>query len=632
MGKYIGFSNYTPAADIVVTAICLVMIVLVSFSYIKRNRNSQLFLKIVILLLIAAWVDITFYMIAPTEGLQLAANWLRCIYHGLLCLIFTYYVAYICEVTKYEKSKIYITISNVIFITVLIADIIATAQGITFHVTEDGISFVRRGIFIYGYLAYNFLCIVLLIRVRKLIFHRIMFGFYGTLVISFLLLFVQGISNQSSFTVTALMLPAIATLYILHSNPYDAMLGTNDEKSMQDYVRQCYEKKRDFMFSSLYLREFDEEGKDIPLELQNKIREYVYKQVKGARLFKVNGGHLILCFETRQNPDYEQIIKALHDKFFPIYNRYRFDYRVVVGESLEEISRKNEYVNFIRTVQKKMPECSAYRVGPEDLAEFKRREYILKELIDINRCSNLDDPRVLVYCQPVLNVKTGRYDTGEALMRLELKETGIVYPDQFIHLAEEQGYIHILTKIILHKTCEAIWQFIHEGYDIKRISVNVSMSEVKDEGFCRDIIDIINNSSVPGGKIAIEITESQNEGDFMLMKRKIGELREQGIKLYLDDFGTGYSSMERIMELPFDIIKFDRSLVLESEASERPRMMVENLANMFTQMGYDVLYEGVETDSDETMCRDMAATYLQGFKYSKPRPIMEIKEFLSKAE
>ncbi len=632
MGKYIDFSNYTPAADIVVTAVCLVMIVLVSFSYIKRNRNSQLFLKIVILLLIAAWVDITFYMIAPTEGLQLAANWLRCIYHGLLCLIFTYYVAYICEVTKYEKSKIYITIANVILITVLIADIITTAQGITFHITEDGISFVRRGIFIYGYLAYNVLSIVLLIRVRKLVFHRIMFGFYGTLVISFLLLIMQGISSQSSFTVTALMLPAIATLYILHSNPYDATLGTNDEKSMQDYVHQCYEKKRTFIFSSLYLKECEEEGKDIPLELQNQIRGYVYKQVKGARLFKVSGGHLILCFETKRNPDYEQILKDIHDKFFPIYNRYRFDYRIVMGESIDEISKKNEYVSFIRTIQKKMPGCSTYRVGPEDLAEFKRDEYILKELIDINRCDNLDDSRVLVYCQPVLNVKTGRYDTGEALMRLELKETGIVYPDEFIHLAEEQGHIHVLTKIILHKTCEAIWQFIHEGYDIKRISVNVSMSEVKDEGFCRDIIDIINNSGVPGGKIAIEITESQNEGDFMLMKRKVEELREQGIKLYLDDFGTGYSSMERIMELPFDIIKFDRSLVLESEAAERPRMMVENLANMFTRMGYDVLYEGVETDSDETMCKDMAATYLQGFRYSKPRPIMEIKEFLSKKE
>lgn len=631
MGNYVDFSNYTPAADIVVTAICLVMIVLVSFSYIKRNRNSQLFLKIVLLLLFAAWVDITFYTIAPVEGLQLVANWMRCIYHALLCLIFTYYVAYICEVTKYEKQKIYITIANVIFIAVVIADIFVTSRGITFHITEDGISFIRRGIFIYGYLAYNILCVVLLIRVRKLIFHRIMFGFYGTLIISFLILLMQGLSGQSSFTVSALLLPAIAMMYILHSNPYDATLGTNDERSMQDYVHLCYEKKRDFIFSSLYLREFEEEEKDIPVELQNQIREYVFQQVKNVRLFKVSKGHLILCFETRQNPDFEKKIRNLHEKFLPIYDRYRFDYRIVVGRSVEEISKNNEYVGFIRNVQKNMPEGSVHRVGPDDLAEFRRNDYIMKELIDINRCNNLDDPRVLVYCQPVLNVKTGRFDTAEALMRLDLKETGIVYPDQFIHLAEEQGYIHMLTEIILYKTCEAISRFTQEGYQIRRISVNVAASELKDEEFCRDITGIIGKAGISGDRIAIELTESQNEGDFMLMKRKIGELREKGIKFYLDDFGTGYSNMERIMELPFDIIKFDRSMVIACSSGERFKTMVGNTANMFAKMDYDVLYEGVETDTDETMCKDMAAVYLQGFKYSRPKPIMEMRKYMSRA-
>ena len=274
-----------------------------------------------------------------------------------------------------------------------------------------------------------------------------------------------------------------------------------------------------------------------------------------------------------------------------------------------------------------MPECSFHSVGPEDVVEFNRKEYILNELADICRCGNLDDPRVQVYCQPVLNVRTGKYDTAEALMRLKLEETGMVYPNQFIQLAEEQGYIHMLTEIILHKTCEAIRRFTEKGYDTKRISVNVSVPELKDESFCRDIIGIIRRSSISSDKIAIELTESQNEGDFILMKQKISELKEKGIQFYLDDFGTGYSSMERIMELPFDIIKFDRSMLLASGSSERSRQIVVSLAHMFAALNYAVLYEGVESDSDERLCLDMSASYLQGYKYSRPVPITELEAY-----
>ena len=380
---------------------------------------------------------------------------------------------------------------------------------------------------------------------------------------------------------------------------------------------------------SLYMRDFDEEGKELPQSLQSTIRQFTYKCARKSRLFKAAKGHMVLMFLKKQYPDYEQKIHDIIDAFVPVYEEYRYDYKVVIGSSVDEISRKNEYISYIRSIQRTMPECSFHLVGPEDVVEFNRKEYILNELADICRCGNLDDPRVQVYCQPVLNVRTGKYDTAEALMRLKLEETGMVYPNQFIQLAEEQGYIHMLTEIILHKTCEAIRRFTEKGYDIKRISVNVSVPELKDESFCRDIIGIIRRSSISSDKIAIELTESQNEGDFILMKQKISELKEKGIQFYLDDFGTGYSSMERIMELPFDIIKFDRSLVIASGSEDRSRKMVTNLASMFSSMDYYVLYEGVEKDTDEVMCKGMSASYLQGYKYSKPVPIENLKDYLS---
>nr|MCR5215026.1 EAL domain-containing protein [Eubacterium sp.] len=271
-------------------------------------------------------------------------------------------------------------------------------------------------------------------------------------------------------------------------------------------------------------------------------------------------------------------------------------------------------------------------VNSDDVTAFNKYEIILEELGDIYRRHNLRDPRVLAYCQPVYNINKRKYDTAEALMRLKLPGLGLVFPDQFIHLAEENGYIHVLTEIILQKTCDEIRHLLSKGYDVNRISVNVSVLELRDEKFTEDIHKIILESGIPEEKVAIEITESRSESDFKLMKAKIEELRERGIMFYLDDFGTGYSNMERIMELPFDIIKFDRSLVIASDSNDRSKSMVSSLADMFSKMEYSVLYEGVENEVDENRCIDMHASYLQGYKYSRPIPIIDLQNFFSKVE
>ena len=312
------------------------------------------------------------------------------------------------------------------------------------------------------------------------------------------------------------------------------------------------------------------------------------------------------------------------------YDKMKYPFKIVYGESFDEISAQNKYIRLIKTIQRAMPDNTVYRVQPEDIVEFNRKQYITSELADIYKKRDLDDPRVLVFCQPVLNLKTDSFDTAEALMRLKLEETGMVYPNDFIPVAEEHGFIHALTEIILHKTCLELKKLLDEGFEINRISVNSSVLEMTDDGYCGDIESIIRNSGVPSEKIALELTESHTDKDYEIMKAKIEELRKVGIKFYLDDFGTGYSNMERIIDLPFDVIKFDRSILASSLESVRSKRMVENMARTFKESGFQVLYEGVENEEYEACCRDMAATYLQGFKYSRPIPIEKIREYLTK--
>jgi EAL domain-containing protein (putative c-di-GMP-specific phosphodiesterase class I) len=487
-------------------------------------------------------------------------------------------------------------------------------------------------IFFIGYILFALMDVVLLTLVRNRLFKRVMYGFYGSVALSFLVLVAQRVFGQSSFTAFSFVFPVIAMFYIMHSSPFDAELGTVDTTAMHDTVRYHYEKKNPFIFMSLYLPSFDVEGRQMPESLQAQVRHFASSYFRSSLLFNVGRGHLVLLFPKSRNADYEHRIGKILRAFAEQHRIYQYDFKIVIGESNNEISRKNEYVSFIRNINRSIKENTIHRVSPDDLKAFDRSEYILRQLEDVYTTHDLNDKRVLVYCQPVYNIKTGKYDTAEALMRLMLPETGLVFPDQFIYLAEEHGYIHVLTEIILHKTCEEMRRLISDGYDICRISVNVSMLELKDDHFCEDISGIVADSGISGDNIAIELTESQSESDFNVMKTKIEELKEKGIKFYLDDFGTGYSNMERIMELPFDIIKFDRSLVLASGSSERSERIVGNLANLFNDLDYSVLYEGVETDSDENMCKEMSASYLQGYKYSRPIPIAELRKFAEKRD
>ncbi|MBR1821933.1 MAG: EAL domain-containing protein [Clostridia bacterium] len=634
MGRYVYSSSYSPVGDLMVISICLVMIILMLFSYNRRSKSFGIFLSEIGFVMLAAYSDVVFHLLAPTaqpERIPLL-NGIRCAYHAFLFLIFVLFVVYIAEVTRLDRGRkrLFAGLAMAVFLTVVAVDIADTLRGLSLRRTDDGIVFQGRGIFMYGYAAFVAIIVVMLVHVRKRLYRRVMLGFYGTMIVSFTMLLLQGMKGQSSFTVATFLYPVIAMFYIMHSTPYDATLGAIDSSALEDMVKYSYDRRRDFIFMSLYMRTFDEEGKRLPEALQATIRRFSTDFFNGATLFQVGKGHMILVFWKSRNVDYEQRIQSILSAFNDEYRRFQYDYKIVIGHSIPEVSRKNEYVSFIRNIHRTMPENTIRRIEPGDVKRFNSNEYVLRALEDIYKKRDLDDPRVLAYCQPVYNIKTGKYDTAEALMRLELEETGMVFPDQFIPLAEENGYIHILTEIILNKTCQAIRQLTEAGYAVSRISVNVSVLELKDERFCDDIIRIIKKNGIAGEKIAIELTESKNDSDFILMKEKISELRKLGIKFYLDDFGTGYSNMERIMELPFDIIKFDRSMVIASGESERSKRIVVSLANLLSEMDYSVLFEGVEKEADEQMCIGMSASYLQGYKYSKPVPIETLTAYFER--
>ena len=627
------FDGYLPVGDISVIAVILCLVVLMTSTYITKSRNYLLYKIMLGFVFVAAASNLFFHTLSTRlgeipNGVIYAARDLH--YISLISNLFLY-VLYMKDLLWLDRATSirYMVISLIGYIAFVALVIVSPALKMFFYI-EDGEIYSDTYVFMGAYAFFVVMLLWLLIGFRDRIVKQILIGVLGTIFISLCVLGGQGMQSQTSFTTVSFILPMIALFYLIHSNPYDNDTGAVPESSFEDMVADSYEHGRKFRFMSLYMHDFDGTNR-IPRNINAVIRHFATSYFKGAVMFRVAGNHLVLVFSEKKNPEYNTNIATILNKFAEVYPIFRHDYKIVIGESDDALSRDNDYIAMIQFVEKKMKENEKYWISEADISAFIDYKYILSQLEDIHKKCDLEDPRVLVYCQPVYNILTGKYETAEALMRMKLEKLGMVFPDQFIPIAESHQMIHSLSKIILNKTCKMIKGLMAMGFDVHRISVNFSVSEMRDENFSKDILEIVKKNNIPAGKIAIEITESSSESDFLIMKRKIYELKENGVLFYLDDFGTGYSNFERIMELPFDIIKFDRSLVIASDKEKKSEIMVSSLAHLFKEMNYSVLYEGVENESDEERCKNMYASYLQGYKYSRPIPIEKLTEYFSKA-
>ena len=625
------FGEYSPVGDILVMVLCVVFLVVMHNSYITKTDAYSLFKKIIYLLFVTAGFSAVFH--ESLMRLETVPKWFvytaLALYHISYYGMFILYLFYMRFPLRLDKraTRHLIIPATVICGLGMLYEVLNPLTKWGFQITKD--NDVLEGInpfpfvYILGSLAVSYL----LIMYRRQIYRQIIISVITSCGVSFLLLFMQLLFYRTSYTVASFLFPTFTVLYMIHSNPYDLELGAVDSQAFEQLIKYAHDKDREMVLMSLFLPEMDAEGKQYPEEFKEKIRDFVSEFFRGATLFQVTNGRMVLAAEVAKNPSYEQVINRMLNQFDVEYEAYGYDYKIVITKTMARVAHEKDYIGLMRYAESRMDINQVHMVDNADVEDFLKHKYIVSEMLDICKKGDLNDPRVEVFCQPVLNIETKKYDTAEALMRMNFAETGRIFPDVFIPIAEEYQLIHQLSLVILNKTCQKIKEMLTEGYVIQRISVNISALELRDDNFCGDISRVIRQSGIPFGKVAIELTESQSESDFMIMKKKINELKENGIKFYLDDFGTGYSNFERIMELPFDIIKFDRSLVLATAADKKSEKMVSHLAKMFSEMNYAVLYEGVETPADEENCVRMNAKYLQGYKYSRPIPMDRLKEY-----
>ncbi|MBQ4465763.1 MAG: EAL domain-containing protein [Oscillospiraceae bacterium] len=633
MPAMVGMANpysYTPVGDISVTALCMLLFVLLMQTHIHKDRKFYLLVLLLAASVACSYSNILYEVFLNAGTVQPIPVYIfRILHHASLLLILYLNIRYLQEPLwiQGDAQNRYKWLSFGFLAASVLIDVLGTIFHFTYYIDGDGTVHNIFNVYFIMHTLFTITVFYLIIRYRGRVIRPVFWGLLSSHVVLLIIMAMQGCMRQMSFTGVAYFMPVMAIFFMFHSNPFDLNTGAASESYFYNAVRNALEKNKSEMILSCNILNFSRaimSSKKLKYEYYMFFRQHVRKGV----VYQI-GDRLVLVIPKSE--DVQQAIDKMLVSFQKSHKRFEMDYKIVMLETGPGIQKATDYIHIIEGAERRMAFNTVHWIDEKDLEDFYNSSYILSELEDIVQCRDLDDPRVLVYCQPVYNITTRTYDTAEALMRPKLPKIGMVFPDQFIPLAEQHGHIHMLSMIILNKTCGAIRTLMEDEYEINRISVNFSALDIRYETFCREVQMIIDRNQIPYEKIAIEITESRSDADFQLMKTKVEELQKLGIKFYLDDFGTGYSNFERIMEIPFDIIKFDRSMTIESAKSETSFYMVSTFANMFSKLHYSVLFEGIEDANDEENCVKMSARYLQGYKYSKPIPIEELSRFLPKA-
>jgi EAL domain-containing protein (putative c-di-GMP-specific phosphodiesterase class I)/ActR/RegA family two-component response regulator len=243
----------------------------------------------------------------------------------------------------------------------------------------------------------------------------------------------------------------------------------------------------------------------------------------------------------------------------------------------------------------------------------------VKKNYDAAALKNAISNRELInYYQPKVAVKTGAVTGAETLVRWRHPTDGLVFPDQFIKTAEQEGLINDLTALVLSQALAQARIWHESGYAL-RVAINVSMDNLASLNFQDLVVNLAIDNGLSPQNIVLEVTESQlMSADTRVPLEILTRLRLKRFHLSIDDFGTGHSSMAQLRDIPFDELKIDQGFVHRAWADETLRAIYDASLSMAKQLGMEVVAEGVADEKDWFFLQQTGCDYAQGNFVSKP--------------
>jgi diguanylate cyclase (GGDEF)-like protein/PAS domain S-box-containing protein len=294
------------------------------------------------------------------------------------------------------------------------------------------------------------------------------------------------------------------------------------------------------------------------------------------------------------------------------------------GESVDSLIKKADMAMYYT---KKLGKNN-YTVYTTELDQ----ESAFKLTIEKGLKSAIQNDEFVLHYQPIMDLKTGKVSSMEALIRWHHPELGLVPPDRFIPVSEESGYIVPIGEWVFRTAClqNKAWQT--EGYQPFKISVNVSTIQLQQPNFVQIIKEILEETGLAANWVELEVTESILMEDTEMMKKRFKNLKALGVSIAIDDFGTGYTSLSYLREFEFDRVKIDRSFIGDINNDLNGKAITSTIIALAHKLNMGVIAEGIEDDTQLSFLSDERCDEGQGYLFSRPMPAEQLQLLLSSQE
>ena len=407
----------------------------------------------------------------------------------------------------------------------------------------------------------------------------------------------------------------------------DRLTGLYNQDALLLYAQKLYNGGKHFavisVWWSLGISRADEEAKEQAVMLAFARR---MPKFEGTKIFKMGDDEAWLVFEETEYA--ESNVEKL--KSYMEYGRRELGGMAQVEFTyLSDTTLVSDYQEMVHLMQyarwkRRDHGASNFMRVDAEYVEQMRQEKIMEQMLD----EAMKEDRIEVFYQPIYSTREKRFVSAEALVRMRDREGKLVPPGAFISVAEANGKILPLGEIVFDKVCRFFTKESLEQYGLHYIEVNLSVIQCGYSALAEDYIGIMEKYQINPKYINLEITESASMAAKKTLLENMRRLMEYGVYFSLDDFGTGQSNLNYIVDMPVNIVKFDREMSQAFFHDEKAKYVMNAAMQMIHGMKLKIVSEGIETEDQYLAMEELDIDYIQGYYFSKPLPEAEFLLFL----
>lgn len=426
----------------------------------------------------------------------------------------------------------------------------------------------------------------------------------------------------------------IMVLYMKLENPetnLDRQTGLFNQTALTRYMRQLSNKENHFSLVSMVFE--NSFYKNISHESETAAEmEMIHfiLAVPGTMAFKTAGDEIMLLYETEA--DAESALKILRKRFEHGWGKdksvFQRPFWIYLPDSavIHEVKDVSHLIKHVRQNSKELIDNGFLQIDEALAQEMYRTQEMERKIFNA-----IEQNWITVYYQPIYSTKEKRFTSAEALVRITDEDGNVVPPYDFVWVAEKNGMMLRLGEIIFEKVCQFIQKQNPSQYGIEYIEVNLSAIQCAYEMFADNYISIMEKYGIDPHFINLEITETAALGAKKVVLSNMQKLIDYGVSFSLDDFGTGQSNLNYIVDMPVEIVKFDRTMINSYFENGKAKYVMDAAMHMIHGMELEIVAEGIETKEQFEIMKSLGISYIQGYYFSRPIPeeafLTYIKEY-----